>query len=121
MAKNKTTENNLSVDDYINNITDEKRQNDVRELVKIFEATSGFPPKMWGEAILDLEVIITNMKAVTRATHLWPDFQIGLLRSRFMFIRKLMTRKIYSHNWEKSKLQKPASTSRNWKILTSMF
>ena len=52
MAKNKTTENNLSVDDYINNITDEKRQNDVRELVKIFEATSGFPPKMWGEAII---------------------------------------------------------------------
>lgn len=52
MAKNKTTENNLSIDDYINNITDEKRQNDVRELVKIFEATSGFPPKMWGEAII---------------------------------------------------------------------
>ena len=52
MAKNKTTENNLSVDDYINNITDEKRQNDIRELVKIFEETSGFPPKMWGEAII---------------------------------------------------------------------
>jgi len=52
MAKNKTTENNLSVDNYINNITDEKRQNDVRELVKIFEETSGFPPKMWGEAII---------------------------------------------------------------------
>lgn len=52
MAKNKTTENNLSVEDYINNITDEKRQNDVRELVKIFEETAGFPPKMWGEAII---------------------------------------------------------------------
>jgi len=52
MAKNKTTENDLSVEEYINNITDEKRKNDVRELVKIFEATSGFPPKMWGEAII---------------------------------------------------------------------
>lgn len=52
MAKNKTTENNLSVEDYINNITDEKRQKDVRELVKIFEKTSGFPPKMWGTAIV---------------------------------------------------------------------
>ena len=52
MAKNKTTENNLSVEDYINNIADEKRQKDVRELVKIFEDTSGFPPKMWGEAII---------------------------------------------------------------------
>lgn len=52
MAKNKTTENDLSVEDYISNIADEKRQNDVRELVGIFEETSGFPPKMWGEAII---------------------------------------------------------------------
>lgn len=52
MAKNKTTENDLSVEDYINNITDEKRKNDVRELVKIFEETSGYSPKMWGESII---------------------------------------------------------------------
>ena len=52
MAKNKTTENELSVQDYINNIADEKRQKDVRELVKIFEETSGYLPKMWGEAII---------------------------------------------------------------------
>ena len=52
MAKNKTTETNFSVEDYINNITDEKRQKDVRELVRIFEEVSGFPPKMWGEAII---------------------------------------------------------------------
>lgn len=52
MAKNKTTENDLSVEDYINNIEDGKRQKDVRELVKICEETSGFPPKMWGEAII---------------------------------------------------------------------
>jgi len=52
MANNKTTENDLSVEDHINNIADEKRQKDVRELVKIFEETSGFLPKMWGEAII---------------------------------------------------------------------
>lgn len=52
MAKNKTIENDLSVEDYINNIADEKRQKDVRELVRIFEETSGFPPKMWGKAII---------------------------------------------------------------------
>ena len=52
MAKNKTTETNFSVEDYINNITDEIRQKDVRELVRIFEEVSGFPPKMWGEAII---------------------------------------------------------------------
>lgn len=52
MAKNKTTENDLSVEDYISNIADQKRQKDVRELVGIFEETSGFPPKMWGEAII---------------------------------------------------------------------
>lgn len=52
MAKNKTTQNNLSIEDYIKNIADEKRQNDVRELMKIFEDTSGFSPKMWGDAII---------------------------------------------------------------------
>ena len=52
MAKNKTTENDLSVEDYIKNISDEKRQKDVRELVKIFEDSSGFSPKMWGDAII---------------------------------------------------------------------
>jgi len=52
MAKNKTIETSLSVEDYINHITDEKRQKDVRELVKIFEEASGFLPKMWGEAII---------------------------------------------------------------------
>lgn len=52
MAKNKTTENDLSVEDYIKNIADEKRQKDVRELLKIFEETSGFAPKMWGETII---------------------------------------------------------------------
>ncbi len=52
MAKNKTVETELSVEDYINNIPDEKRQKDIRELVQVFEETSGFSPKMWGEAII---------------------------------------------------------------------
>jgi len=52
MSTNKTTENELSVEDYINHIADEKRQNDVRTLVKIFEETSGFLPKMWGDSII---------------------------------------------------------------------
>ena len=52
MAKNKTTENDFSVEDYINNISDGKRQKNIKELVKIFEETSGFHPKMWGEAII---------------------------------------------------------------------
>ena len=52
MAKNKTTQNDLSVENYISNIADEKRRLDVRNLVKIFEETSGFQPKMWGESII---------------------------------------------------------------------
>ncbi len=52
MAKNKTTENDLSVENYINNVTDKKRREDVQKLVEIFEETSGFPPKLWGEAII---------------------------------------------------------------------
>ena len=52
MAKNKTTQNDLSIENYIGNISDEKRRVDVRNLVKIFEETSGFQPKMWGESII---------------------------------------------------------------------
>ena len=52
MAKNKTTENDLSVENYINNVTDKKRREDVQKLVEIFEETSGFPPTLWGEAII---------------------------------------------------------------------
>jgi hypothetical protein len=53
MAKNKTTERETSIIDFINTfVADEAKRNDAFELVKIMQTTTGFEPKMWGPSII---------------------------------------------------------------------
>ena len=54
MAKTeiKTTENEVSVNDFINTIEDETKRKDSVELVKIMEEITKSPAKMWGPAII---------------------------------------------------------------------
>jgi hypothetical protein len=52
MAKNKTSETSLSVDDFINNIKDEAKQSDSFELISLLKNQTGFEPKMWGPSII---------------------------------------------------------------------
>jgi len=53
MAKNKTTETETSVIDFVNSfVEDEAKRNDAFELIKIMQKTSGFEPKMWGPSII---------------------------------------------------------------------
>ncbi|MDY0986032.1 hypothetical protein BSF41_14760 [Flavobacterium sp. ACN2] len=52
MAKNKTTETQNSVTDFINAVENEAKRNDAFELLKIIEETTGFEPKMWGPSII---------------------------------------------------------------------
>jgi len=52
MAKNKTTETESSVTDFINAVEDTAKRNDSFELVKIMQKESGFEPKMWGLGII---------------------------------------------------------------------
>lgn len=52
MAKNKTTETQGSVTDFINAVEDTTKRNDSFELLKIMQDQSGFEPKMWGPAII---------------------------------------------------------------------
>jgi len=52
MAQNKTTENNNSVEDYLNAINDEKKRKDCIEITKMFQDETGFKPKMWGTGIV---------------------------------------------------------------------
>lgn len=52
MAKNKTTETESSVTDFINAVEDTAKRNDSFELVKIMQEESGFEPKMWGPGII---------------------------------------------------------------------
>ncbi|GAA4307644.1 hypothetical protein GCM10023149_01240 [Mucilaginibacter gynuensis] len=52
MAKQKTTETEVSVTDFINNVADEQKRKDSFRLVKIFEEQTGFKAKMWGPSII---------------------------------------------------------------------
>ena len=52
MAQNKTTQNDDSVDAFLNRVEDESRRDDCQELVAIMQRVSGEPPKMWGPSII---------------------------------------------------------------------
>jgi hypothetical protein len=52
MAKNKTTENAHSVEDFLLSIKDETKRKDSFELIKILKKQTGLEPKMWGPSII---------------------------------------------------------------------
>jgi hypothetical protein len=52
MAKNKTTQNEINVTDFIKEVPDENKRNDSLKLVEIMKKQTGFEPKMWGAAII---------------------------------------------------------------------
>ena len=52
MAELKTKENNASVRDFINSISDLKKREDSLQLLKIFEEATKEKPKMWGTSII---------------------------------------------------------------------
>jgi len=52
MAKNKTTETESSVIDFINTVADEKKRIDALQLVRLMKEQTGFEAKMWGAGIV---------------------------------------------------------------------
>jgi hypothetical protein len=54
MAKNtnKTTENELSVTDFLNGVADETKRADSFKIVELIERHTELPAKMWGPAIV---------------------------------------------------------------------
>lgn len=53
MAKNKTTETNKNVLDFINAFVEtEQKRNDSYSLLKLMEKISGYEAKMWGPSII---------------------------------------------------------------------
>jgi hypothetical protein len=52
MAKNKTSETSLNVDDFVNNIIDEKKRKDCFELISLLKNQTRLEPKMWGPSII---------------------------------------------------------------------
>ena len=52
MAKNKTTETNRSVSEFVNKVENEMKRHDSFKLIEIFKSITGFEPKMWGPTII---------------------------------------------------------------------
>lgn len=52
MAKNKTTETQNSVTDYLMAISDQKRRHDCSVIVDLISQQTGLEPKMWGTSII---------------------------------------------------------------------
>jgi hypothetical protein len=52
MAKNKTTETNRSVTEFVGNVENEVKRNDSFALIEIFKSITGSEPKMWGPTII---------------------------------------------------------------------
>ncbi len=52
MAEAKTKQNDLSVDAYLEAISDVARRQDCRELIKLMSAVTKCEPKMWGTGIV---------------------------------------------------------------------
>lgn len=52
MAKNKTTETEGSVEQYLLSIADAKKQSDTRTIIGYMEEVTNLKPKMWGTAIV---------------------------------------------------------------------
>lgn len=52
MSENKTKETDLSVQDFLNSLKDEKQKVDAQNLVNFFQEKAGHPPKMWGTSII---------------------------------------------------------------------
>jgi len=52
-AKNKTSESNVNVIDFINSFVDnEEKRADSLQLIKLMTKWSGYEPKMWGQSII---------------------------------------------------------------------
>ena len=52
MAKNKTTQTEVSVFDFVNKVENETRRADSIQLISLFTSITGFEPKMWGPTII---------------------------------------------------------------------
>lgn len=52
MAKNKTAETEVIVDDFIASVPDEKKRADSKRITEIMTEVTGFQPKMWGPSIV---------------------------------------------------------------------
>ena len=52
MAELKTKETDASVEDFLNEITDENKRRDSQKISELMQKATGAEPKMWGDSIV---------------------------------------------------------------------
>ena len=52
MARNKTSETQVSVSGFIDKIKDERKRDDSWQIISLMQKETGFEPKMWGPSII---------------------------------------------------------------------
>ncbi len=52
MAKNKTAETSISVNEFVNAVKDEIKREDSFKLIEVIKKLTSFEPKMWGPSIV---------------------------------------------------------------------
>jgi len=52
MAENKTKKTEVSVDSFLDKVTDETQRADSYTLIELMKAVTGEPPRMWGPSII---------------------------------------------------------------------
>jgi len=57
MAQNKTVPTAVDPYDFIENVDNEQKRDDSRELIKLMQKVTGHPPKMWGPTIVGFGTI----------------------------------------------------------------
>ncbi len=52
MAKNKTMENSLNVNEFLNTLKEDKKRTDSLGIIELISKQTGIEPKMWGSSII---------------------------------------------------------------------
>lgn len=98
LAKVKTTENASSVEDFINEVSDEQKRKDSFFLLKSMQKISKQEPKMWGSSIIGFGKEIVKSPTSGREVE-W--FKIGFSPRKANLTIYLMNLKIHADSLKK--------------------
>ncbi len=98
LAKVKTTENASSVEDFINEVSDDQKRKDSLLLLKLMQKITKQEPKMWGSSIIGFGKEIVKSPTSGREVE-W--FKIGFSPRKANFTIYLMNLKIHADSLKK--------------------
>ncbi len=120
MAKNKTTENQNSVAEYLNTIKDEKKRKDCAAIIDLITKHTALEPKMWGTAIVGFGAYHYKYESGREG-----DAPLVGLAARAnaitLYLSNAKEKRSCLKNWANIKWEEVAFIFNTWKILTPVF